>query len=165
MVFVYSINSVLRTIWYLRDSKVQVSRKKYYFIMRREIWDSCYLSSCFWVLLFLENNWIGIWFQSLFLYHYMRKGWKFLFGLCRVVLNKVWIMNEMFSISNFMFGYGEIKNEMINYDVSICCSYLIYFLISSYITNGIKIHALLKHLSVLMEPFISKILNTCFIYL
>lgn len=122
MVFVYSINSVLRTIWYLRDSKVQVSRKKYYFIMRREIWDSCYLSSCFWVLLFLENNWIGIWFQSLFLYHYMRKGWKFLFGLCRVVLNKVWIMNEMFSISNFMFGYGEIKK----WNDKLWCFYMLF---------------------------------------
>lgn len=66
-------------------------------------------------------------------------------------------MNEMFSISNFIcsFRYAEIKKfEMINYDISICCSYLIYFLISSYITNGIKIHVLLKHLSVLMEPFI-----------
>lgn len=102
-----------------------------------------------WVALFLENIINDKRFQSSFLYHYVRKRWKFLFlGLCRVVLNKVWIMNEMFSISNFIrsFGYSEIKKkfEMINYDISICCSYLIYFLISSYITNGIKNSCVIK---------------------
>lgn len=67
-----------------------------------------------WVALFLENIINDKRFQSSFLYHYVRKRWKFLFlGLCRVVLNKVWIMNEMFSISNFIcsFGYSEIKKN------------------------------------------------------